>query len=129
MLSTIQKTILRLSPQCSISHRGDAYKIEFLKAATVLCKRAKRPLFYVATHQSSYQQLYGGLESALKLYTEANLEKNLQKGSLCRCSNQKKRLCRETMLDSSARGTETSDSVMRKRCHLLKFKDVLIVKH
>lgn len=80
-LASIYKTILRLSPQCPMSHPGDAHKIEFLRAAVVACEWAREPLSRAASHQLTYQQLYGELESALQLYKEAKLEMLLEKAT------------------------------------------------
>ena len=51
--------------------RIDAHKLEFLRNAVVGASWSREPLGRVATHNLSFQQLYGELEAALQLEKEA----------------------------------------------------------
>lgn len=73
-LLRVEKTILKVSSQCPNTLRRGAHKIEHLTAAIVACEWAREPFSSLASHQPTYQQLYGELESALQLYKESKLE-------------------------------------------------------
>ena len=57
----LYKIITKLSLQVPPSHRGNAHKIQFLRNAVVGCEWATEPLSRIATHNLSFQQLYGEL--------------------------------------------------------------------
>lgn len=65
--------ITKLSPQVPASHRGDAHMMAFLRNPTAGCPWATLPLIRIATHNLSFQELYGELEAALHLQLEANI--------------------------------------------------------
>lgn len=73
-LAKIYCTIQQLSTQCPTSHKGDAHKIEFLRAAVIFCEWAKEPLSPVEIHRLTYQALCGELEWALQLQKESKIE-------------------------------------------------------
>jgi len=78
-LEKAYKLITKLAPQVPCSHRGDAHKMEFLRNATIGNSLATEPLSRIATHQLSFQVLYGDLEAPLQLENEskrANLHDN-----------------------------------------------------
>ena len=58
-LAKVYKIITKLSAQVPPSHWGNAHKIEFLRNAVVGCEWAAEPLSRIATHNLSFQQLYG----------------------------------------------------------------------
>lgn len=66
--------ILKLSKQVPTSFRGDAHRIGFLQKAILSYQLAREPLPRVATHNFSFQQLYGDLEASLQLKKEAKLK-------------------------------------------------------
>lgn len=72
-LAKVYKIILKLSRQVPTSHRGDAHRIEFLRKSVVGYDRSHEPLSWVATHNLSFQQVYGELEAALQLNKEAQV--------------------------------------------------------
>ena len=69
-LAKLYRIITKLSRQAPSSHRGDAHKLEFLLNAVVGSAWSREPLSRVATHNLSFQQLYGELEAALQLEKE-----------------------------------------------------------
>lgn len=72
-LMKVYKAILKLSRQVPVSHRGDAHRIEFLRRSVVGYNWSHEPLSRVATHNLSFQQVYGELEAALQLDKEARI--------------------------------------------------------
>lgn len=74
-IAKVYKRIVKLPTQCSVSHSGDAHKIEFPRAAVVACEWIREPLSRVASHQITYQKLYSKLETALQLSKAAKLER------------------------------------------------------
>lgn len=72
-LSQVYKVITKYSRQAPRSHQGEAHKVEFLHNAVIGYEWSHEPLSRVATHDLSFQQLYGELEAALQLYNEARL--------------------------------------------------------
>lgn len=57
--SSVYKTILKLSSHYLASHRGNAHKVEFFRAAVAVCEWAREPISRVAAHQLTYQQNVG----------------------------------------------------------------------
>ena len=84
-LERVYKTITKLSPQVPASHRSEAHKIEFLRNSVIGQPWATEPLSRIATHELSFQQLYGELEAALHLSREAKLA-NLRDRVICTTS-------------------------------------------
>lgn len=72
-LEKVYKIVTKLSSQVPPAYRGETHKIEFLRNATVGYDWATQPLSRVATHNLSFQQLYGELEFQLHLAREAKL--------------------------------------------------------
>ncbi len=72
-LEKVYKTITKLALQVSMSHRGDAHKIAILGNVVAEHKSATEPIIRIATHQLTFQQLYGELEAAYQLDKEAQL--------------------------------------------------------
>lgn len=66
-------TITKLSLQVPISHRSEAYKISFLRNATVGYPWVTELLIHVATNGLTFQQLYVELEAAMNLAREAKM--------------------------------------------------------
>lgn len=60
-------------------HRGDGHKIEFRRAAVVACDWTSQPLPRETSHQLTFQQIYGELESPLQLSKEGKLEQMCDK--------------------------------------------------
>ena len=67
------KTIIELSPQVPVSHRGNAHMIQFLGNAVVEYEWAAEPLSTIASQGLPFQQLYGELEAAFRLSKEAKI--------------------------------------------------------
>lgn len=61
-LAKVCKIIIKLSPQVPASHLGYAHKIEFLRNAFVGREWATEPLSRIATHNLSFEPLYGNLK-------------------------------------------------------------------
>lgn len=74
-ISQVYEMILRISSQYLASHCGDPHRTEFFKTAIVACDWAREPLSRIASHNLTFQQLCGKLESELHLYNEAKLER------------------------------------------------------
>lgn len=72
-LSKVYRQILQLSRRVPPSHHGDAHRIEFIRQVVIGYPWAHKPLFRVATHELTFQQLFGELEAALQLHTEAQI--------------------------------------------------------
>lgn len=72
-LEKVYKIVTKLSTQVPPAYRGETHKIEFLRNATVGYEWATQPLSRVATHNLSFQQLYGELEFQLHLAREAKI--------------------------------------------------------
>lgn len=72
-LEKTYKVITKLVPQVPSSHRGGTQKIEFLRNAVVEQPWSTEPLSRIATHQLSFQLLYGELEAALHLDKDSML--------------------------------------------------------
>lgn len=72
-LAKVYHLITRMSRRCPQSHRGDAHKLEFLRKAVVGYSWSHEPLSRVATHQLTFQKLYGELEAPLQLEKEGKL--------------------------------------------------------
>lgn len=72
-LEKVYKIVTKLSSQVPSAYRGETHKIEFLRNATVGYDWATQPLSRVATHNLSFQQLYGELEFQLHLAREAKI--------------------------------------------------------
>lgn len=70
-LAIVYKRILSMSRQVPPSHRGDAHKIEFLRAAVIGNDWATEPLSRIATNNLSFQSLYAELEIAVQLNRES----------------------------------------------------------
>ncbi len=85
-LAKVYKIISKLAQQVPNSHRGNAHKIEFLRNAVVKCDWATEPLSRIATHNLSFQQLYGELEAAHQLDKEAKLA--VLRDKLCQLDQQ-----------------------------------------
>lgn len=69
-LAKAYKTILNLSLQCPISHRGDAHKIVFLKQAMVGLNWSLKRLQRVASQQLTFQKLCAKPEAVLLLHIQ-----------------------------------------------------------
>lgn len=65
------KTVAKVSKLLPISHKGEAHRINYLRGAVVGYSWATEPLSRIPTAQLGFQQLYGELQSALFLSTEA----------------------------------------------------------
>ena len=72
-LAKVYKTIIKLSPQVPISHRGNAHRIEFLRNAVVGYEWATEPLSRIGSQELLFQELYGELEAAFQLSKEAKI--------------------------------------------------------
>lgn len=86
-LEKVYKLIIKLSPQVPQSHRGEAHKTEFLRNATVGAAWATEPLSRIATHNLTFQEVYGELEAALHLNREAKMAEMRDKVSLTNSEN------------------------------------------
>lgn len=73
-LSKVYEPILKLSRQVPPSYYGDAHRIEFMRKAVLPYQWAQEPHSTEATHNLSFQQLYGELEALLQLNMEAEME-------------------------------------------------------
>lgn len=60
-----------MSRKVPLTNRGDAHKIEFLRAAIICDQWVKEPLSRIATAALSFQQLYAELEIAVQLERES----------------------------------------------------------
>ncbi len=69
-LEKVYKLIVKLSPQVSVSHRGEAHKIELLRKATVVHGWYRETLNRVNTNLLQFQLAYGEMESTLHLERE-----------------------------------------------------------
>ena len=72
-LAKVYKLITKRSRHVHPSHRGHAYKIAFLRHATMQYDWAHEPLSRVATHNLSFQMLYGEPKAGLELHKESKL--------------------------------------------------------
>lgn len=72
-LEETYKTITKLAPQVPRSHHGESYMVEFLRNTVVRSPWASKPLSRMATHPLPLLQLYGELEAALHLRSEARV--------------------------------------------------------
>lgn len=69
-LGNLHRTITKMAPQLPLTHRGDAYKVDFLRAAVIGAVWAIEPLGRIATCNLTYHSLYNELVAALQLHTE-----------------------------------------------------------
>lgn len=69
-LSTMYKRILSLSRQVPLSHRDDAYRIEFLRSAVIEYEWSKETLSQISTNNLTFQELYAKLEISVQLHRE-----------------------------------------------------------
>jgi len=83
-LEKTYKVITKLAPQVPRSHQGEAHKVEFLRKAVIGYPWATEPLSRIATHDLTFQMLYGELESALHLEKESQLARIRDKVSTTR---------------------------------------------
>ena len=65
-----------MAPLVPRSHQGDANSVDFLHHAVLGYEWATEPLSRVATHDLSFQQLYGELAASLQLHTAAKRAKD-----------------------------------------------------
>ena len=72
-LAKVYNSIIQLSRQAPRSHQGDAHKVEFHRNAVVGTPWSSEPLSRVATHNLTFQHLYGELEAGLQLDKESKL--------------------------------------------------------
>ena len=80
-LEKTYKVIMKLAPQVPLSHRGETHKVEFLRNAAVGYDWATEPLSRIATHNLTFQGLYGELDSALHLDKEGKIARVRDKAS------------------------------------------------
>lgn len=80
-LAKVYRLILQLSRQVPASHRGDAHRIDFLRRSVIGFGWSHEPLSRIATHNLSFQQVYGELEAALQLHKEAHMAQLKDKAS------------------------------------------------
>jgi len=75
-LAHTYKTIVKLAPLLPRCHQGDANSVDFLHHAVLGYEWATEPLSRVATHDLSFQQLYGELAASLQLHSAAKRAKD-----------------------------------------------------